>query len=238
MILLQGDFNVTTTQRLSSIGCLAADLGLVDILSWKHGVCDISTYNQGGSRIDFMLGTPALLLAITACRYKPVNKRLSSNHLAMFLDLDTPCLFGQALLNIEHPHVRQLNTKYPDQVSTHIQCKHKYLRANNVFARAKTLLGSSTPSHEAAEAVDWDITLAALSTAPDRKYRASEWTTELKQARLAAGYLERHLKARVQHSPISRSAQQIWAALEEDIDILEDTGQLQAWLRQAQAWVR
>ena len=90
MLLLVLDANEQIGTEATGIINFVTQGGLVDIFTlYNCSTCSIPTYLKGSSRIDYILGTPNILLYIRQCGYLSFNSGIISNHRGMFIDLYT-----------------------------------------------------------------------------------------------------------------------------------------------------
>ena len=121
LICVGGDFNETIGRDNSGLTRLCSEAGLVDPIIQRHGQTNFSTYFRGSSCIDYILVSPPLVHAITACGYEPFNHRILSDHRGLYLDVDTSMFFGSDTTPLPPMNAR-------DYTSKHIHNTHQYFQ--------------------------------------------------------------------------------------------------------------
>ena len=77
---------------------------LYDIMSSRHGMNCPRTYLRGNRQIDYILGTKHIITAISKCGILAFNTGITSDHRALWLDLDINILLKQHLPSLyKHP---------------------------------------------------------------------------------------------------------------------------------------
>ena len=71
------------------------------------------TSETSNKRIDFMLVTPGGLPTIIRGGKRPYYEGITSDHRALYLDLDADTLFGKKTGEMDITKARNLDTKYP-----------------------------------------------------------------------------------------------------------------------------
>jgi hypothetical protein len=103
-ILLAGDFNETLGTNVSGMTKLCADLGLVDLMQSHHdGIDTTPMYVRGNTCIDYVLATPHVAAACTACGYEPFQHRFTGGHRGMFVECNTGALLRSATVGLSTP---------------------------------------------------------------------------------------------------------------------------------------
>ena len=75
------------------------------------------TSESSDKRINFMLVTPGVLLAIIRGGKRPYSEGIASDHRTLYLDLDGDTLFGKKTGEMDTNKARNLDTKYPKSVA-------------------------------------------------------------------------------------------------------------------------
>ena len=113
-VLVLGDFNEDIHHHQSTIAHALQAHHLVDIHQHRHPQNKPpATYIRGTRCIDYALCTRDILPAVTQSGYLPFNEHLPSDHRALFIDLDTNILFGNAQPHISSPKLRRLKSTSP-----------------------------------------------------------------------------------------------------------------------------
>jgi hypothetical protein len=156
-LLLAGDFNKALGTNVSGMTKLCADLGLVDLMQSHHDGTDTTpTYVRGNTRIDYVLATPHVAAACTACGYKTFQHRFPGDHRGMFVEYNTDALSGSATVDLSTPAEREFNSRDPASNRRYIEVKLKYLIEHQWFQRLAACNLDLPPNHEIAEGLDRD----------------------------------------------------------------------------------
>jgi hypothetical protein len=192
---LVGDFNERIGEDPNGISQLAAQLQLEDIMHYHHHhLNEPATYARGQKRLDYALGTNAVVRAVVACGYEQFNYRFHTDHRAMFLDIDVHKLFGAATQHMVNYPLRTLHSNNIRQVTTYIQEKHQLLTQCNAFERSKQLAAAVGHRHQYAERLDADVTrMSLVAEQRTQKYREPAWSVELADARKKVNILSKWL---------------------------------------------
>jgi hypothetical protein len=110
-LLLAWDLNEALGTNVSGMTKLCADLCLVDLMQSHHDGTDTTpTYVRGNTHINYVLATPHVAAACTACGYKPFQHRFPGDHRGMFVECNTDALFGSATVDLSTPAEREFNS--------------------------------------------------------------------------------------------------------------------------------
>ena len=160
-----------------------------------------ATYKYGNARrIDYMLGSHALLESVRRAGYLSYDDGIFSKHRGLFLDLDFQSLLGQ-VATIVPPPACCLNSEDQPSVDRYLEAFHQYAIDYLLWRRVKDLatIAFSMPVDHCKlsfDAIDRDVTRAMLhaekmSRRPAGKYA---WSPKLREAGLVARYW--HLRLR------------------------------------------
>lgn len=171
-ILLLGDFNERFGEDPCGMSRIATEFDLVDVMKLHHPHLDeVATYARGRKRLDFVLGSHDIAIAIINCGYESFNFRYHTDHRAYFVDINTNILFGSNIQPLAKFSDRILHSNNIRQTTKYIQLKHKMLTACNAFARGNQL-ENPDDRHTFAERLDADILRCSLSAEKKlRKYK-------------------------------------------------------------------
>ena len=141
-VLLCLDANEEMITKKSKIKEMTMKLGLYDIAKEK---CDTPahTYTRKNSsrRIDFILGTAAVLESITLFQHAPDSMgKILGDHRALCIDLDIKKIMNLNTTWTQAPTSRTLKSNDSRAVKIYIQKVRKNLDTHNVFQRMKALL--------------------------------------------------------------------------------------------------
>ena len=156
-----------------------------------------------GSKIDYMLVSPAIVPAIERVGWYEYNALVSSDHRAGFIDFNTTKLFHNGITNITHPSIRKLRLHTPNRVE-------KYLQAMCYLFDTRQLLPAVTELEEIAREQGWSKELEQKYNNIDREMtnimiRAEKdcapsqntknpWSTQLKEKGLIYRYWNLRLR--------------------------------------------
>jgi exonuclease III len=183
-IILCGDFNETMSEDQSGIASLATTCGLVDLFSVRLGQDNTpATYQRGHKRLDYVLLSPSLIPAVDKAGYDPFGYRIVSDHRGYFVDFQADLLCGFQPTKLSPSNCRDFQSTNSKQLIPYLRAKDQYLRQHRWYQRIHELLEQSEPDHEAAEALDRDLTRASRHAANACKFSyRSPWSPKFAQA--------------------------------------------------------
>jgi hypothetical protein len=164
-LIVLGDFNETIGTSPALMASICSSIGLSDAIEHMHPQSEnIPTYIRGRRRLDYGLLSHSLLPAITASGLNQFHEISSSDHRALFIDLQLSHMF-HATTPIVNAQLRHINS---DSSAAKAFVKHAYehLLLNDVFLKYSSFVEqvdhSPTP-HLLANAIDDQITRSLLS---------------------------------------------------------------------------
>ena len=174
--------------RTTTITKPLTDLGLVELITSKHGNNTPSTHNRGVVPIDGVFVSTTL--RDVKCGYLPFGDGIPSDHRGLWLDVPYTMAFGHDVLPFATPSARRLKTNDPRIVSRYIQSYEKFLKQHRLAERAFQLQQSVTYPLTIAAAKEWEsidsLRMQGMQQAEHqcRKLRqgAVAWSPELQQA--------------------------------------------------------
>ncbi len=101
-ILLSLDANESSHKKSSGIQRLMDSCGLLDIHEYFFPGKELPSHRNGRDKIDFMLGTPDIIPAITRAGILAFNEGFSSDHRTMFIDLDLSRILKGSHTDVTH----------------------------------------------------------------------------------------------------------------------------------------
>ena len=162
------------TNTDSGMAELSTECGLIDIFAQRLGTAlQPNTWQRGTKRIDYVLASPSIGTMIRAAGYEPFGYRLTSDHRAVFVDLDTKALFGTKPSPIAPLTHRDFESNNPGAIPKYITSMIRELKQHNFAARMSVLTGLKEPDHQLAETLDRDLERAAKHAAKrcKKKYK-------------------------------------------------------------------
>ena len=115
-----------------------------------------------GSKIDYMLVSPAIVPAIERIGWYEYNAFVPSDHRAGFIDFNSAKLFHNRITNITHPSIQKLRL----QCTTRVE---KYLHAMCYLFDTRQLLPAVTELEEKAREHGWSEALEKKYNNIDRE---------------------------------------------------------------------
>ena len=165
-----------------------------------------ATYKYGnGRRIDYMLGSAAVALAICNAGYNAYDNGIFSKHRGLFIDLDFTTLLG-SVNAIASTKARVLRSDNQPSVDRYLEAFKQYAddhciwdRVNDLTQMAHTL--QSENCKQRFDAIDRDVTRGMLHAEKQARRPAGKyaWSPTLREAGLLARYWHLSLKE-VEHS--------------------------------------
>ena len=179
----------TDPDGISKIAC---SLSLVDALREYHSQELPPTYARGTRCLDYALATPIVADAIARCGYEAFNSRHSSDHRAMYIDLNMlGSLFGTQFQPLAKHQPRMLQSHNVGQVTDYIRTKYQWMAQHNVFDRVKRL-NVERDNHHLAERLDKDLVAASLyAKKKTRRMAEPLWSVVLSKARVRVQLLKK-----------------------------------------------
>ncbi len=184
LIILFGDFNEALGSDSNGISTFARNYSLVDVMHSKHQLPDPATYARGHDRLDYVLASPEIYQAVTACGYEPFNERFFSDHRGYFVDLEITQLFGNELQHLAALPFRDVRGKDSKCVTQYVEAKDTYLQDHDFYKRIKKLKALETEDPDFAEAIDRDWLRGSLTAGKQaRKVKKTWWSSILAKAK-------------------------------------------------------
>ncbi|KAI2489688.1 hypothetical protein MHU86_24897 [Fragilaria crotonensis] len=154
-----------------------------------------ATYKYGtGRRIDYMLGSTAIVQVIRNAGYIAYDNGIFSKHRGIFIDLDFTSLMG-SVEKIAPPKARALRSEDQPSVDRYLESFKQYADDHRLWDRVAdltTVASTLTPEQckESFDAIDRDVTRGMLhaekqARRPSGKYA---WSPKLREAGLTARY--------------------------------------------------
>ena len=103
MIVLCGDFNESIGDDINGLDSLITKHNLTDAVQHLRGSYDCSTYARGSKCLDFIFTSQNVTNSIKQAAILHFNYVISSNHRAIYVDLDTSILFGKDVSPLMSP---------------------------------------------------------------------------------------------------------------------------------------
>ena len=113
---------------------------LFDILGNQHSTHSPATYIRGTKTIDYILGTRNVILATHRCGMAAFNTQISSDHRALWADIDIPQLLKGSIPRIQL-HLRQpIKSSQTKKMRKIREGAIKLFRTKQISQRLKNLL--------------------------------------------------------------------------------------------------
>jgi hypothetical protein len=128
-LLITGeDFNEVFGSERDGMSQIASETGLIDLMAAHHShKPPPATYARGQKRLDYVLASSNVQVALKAAGYEAFDNRIASDHQGYFLDFDTTTLFGLETQQLATRHRRPLSARNVKQVTSYIRAKHELL---------------------------------------------------------------------------------------------------------------
>ena len=203
-VIVMGDFN----SHFDNLTSWMLDIGLVDLMTTKHGQCPITHTRSLNSPLDVIYGTANL--KISKGGFLPFHKLLS-DHRGVWIDIPKFLIYG---FNPQHPvfpKARRLKLQDPRIVSKYLSHLNNSMKNNDLFQRMDSLHNKSTilfsqPLKEEYESID--LLVCRLMDEAERQCRkihagAIPWSPAYKEAGLLLEYwLKRRKYAMHEHTNV------------------------------------
>ena len=168
MILLAGDFNSSLGDDPTGLDRIIHKYQLCDAIQHLHGSYSCATYSHGTRCIDYIFSCSELRLAIQRGGILPFNAITSSDHRAIFVDVDMTRAFQSQLPSLLKPPQRCLFSSNVTNCSKYVLSLYDGFKHHRIFQRVKQLssvmITDMLQAIELAEAIDQDITRLMLSS--------------------------------------------------------------------------
>jgi hypothetical protein len=105
-----------------------------------------ATYNRGHRRLDYILCSAPLLLAVTACGILPFDVLSCSDHRTVFVDFDTKLLFGSLPSELAHTKTPTFHSRDYETTEAYVNSVHAFCNEKQVYQMAEKALASATPA--------------------------------------------------------------------------------------------
>jgi len=143
---------ISTKGHDGSLLTLMNTCGLCDPLTLQHiEHPPPPTYNRGNERIDYILVSIGILLAVQRSGILPYDQYFISDHRPCYLDFDSKLLFGQSTSHIAPPQYRGLQLYDPRIVKEYQAVLEKQIKYHKLDSKIQELM-------EKAESGTWDDT--------------------------------------------------------------------------------
>ena len=109
-LILHGDFNESIGDKANGIDYIITKYNLVDTIQYKHGQHNESTYSRGNKCLDYIFVSQNVLPSIQQSAILPLNYVVSSDHRAIYVDLDMTTFFGKDVSPLMFPPARALSS--------------------------------------------------------------------------------------------------------------------------------
>lgn len=168
-IILAGDFNesITGSNTASPQGLESIILrhNLRDAVDHLHGKQNCPTYFRGKERLDYVFVSSDILPSIMQSGICPFDAIISSDHRAIFADIDVSKISSESTPSLMSIPTRRLFSHHEDKRKDYIKILHEKLERHNVFERSEELESfheASEKSNALVEAIDRDMTRLAI----------------------------------------------------------------------------
>jgi hypothetical protein len=174
------------SQQQNSFATSMEEIGLVELITLRHGHEGPATFLGGSKPIDgiFVTGT----LTQSTCGYTAVG----SDHYAMWMDIKYEVAWGQTMQDIVKPQARRLKCTDPRIVNRYNEALDNECKERNLYERANALKAKVPDEWNAETEQEWEdidddireATTIAEKTCRKLKMGEIQWTPELAQIRL------------------------------------------------------
>ena len=195
-LILCGDFNEAIGDNMNGIDYIITKYNLVDAIQYQHGHHNETTYSRGHKCLDYIFVSTNVVPSIQQSAILPLNYVISSDHRAVYVDLNMTTLFGKDVSPLMSPPARALRSTNEKQTAIYVEQLHKSMERHSIFDRIRELKSNPTPNHRLAEAIDRDMT--RLMIAAEKKLKKPSpypFSSKLLQACLTITILKTHLNA-------------------------------------------
>ena len=165
-VILIGDFN---DDLLTASGMIQVveQHDLIDVHWVLHGSDQKNTCCRSNRRIDYILCTHDIELALRRSGYEGVGHRYKTDHKMQFVDINYKSIFGTVPPTLVSANKRKLNSKHIQAVTTYIRIRHKYMEQHNMVSRTRKIEEMDIPDHQYVERFDSDLTASAKKAEKD-----------------------------------------------------------------------
>ena len=194
-IIVGGDFNETIEEDNSGLMGLAAATDLVDPWSVKHpGIKEISTCQEGRTRIDLVLMSRKIVGAVEKIGYAPFGfLGDNSNHRLVLLELNANKIFGDEIEILATNTTRGLRSNDKKHVTQQIEELYDVMLKEGAFTKLDEIQNDKATAQEVIE-IDETYTKASIEIEGKLKKRRPEYFSRpLVQQRLKVGALSHNL---------------------------------------------
>ena len=137
-IVLAGDFNESLGDG-DGLDRIVIKHGLLDCIAHRHGPYTTTTYSRGSKCLDYIFVSDDIASSIQRCGILPFDEIFTSDHRAIYLDLDPKTAVGTDLSPLWSPASRRLHSKNTDLRDKYIGHLTTMLTSHNVFNRIARL---------------------------------------------------------------------------------------------------
>jgi hypothetical protein len=139
-IMIVGDFNETLGNDPTLMASVCAKYSLYDVVDNLHGSCaNVATYIRGTRRLDYCLLSSHLQQDLQATGFNLFNEYASSDHRALFVDLNLSHTLGKPNPAIVPPAKRFVSSRSA-HVSKFVSKMASHLHENKVFHKFQEFL--------------------------------------------------------------------------------------------------
>jgi hypothetical protein len=211
-IVLSIDANEDIQQNPKNTTGLQTLIQKTDLIDTSMILPNLADTRNTGSKIDYMLVSPAIVPAIERIGWYEYNAFAPSDHRAGFIDFNSAKLLHNGITNITHPSIRKLRL----QCTTRVE---KYLHAMRYLFDTRQLLPAVTELEEKAREHGWSEALEKIYNNIDREMtnimiraekdcapsqnRKNPWSTQLKEKGLTYRYWSLRLR-QLDNLPVSQ----------------------------------
>lgn len=236
-ILLCGDFNESMGDNHLGLDMLLNKYSLRDAVDYLHGESEVPTYSRGTRRLDYMFANPGLLPAIKRSGIPSFDHVYTSDHRAVFVDLDLS-LLGATEVSLVPPSMRSLHSNNTKHKSIYLDHLHSLLNEHRVFQRAQQL-NVCSPNHRLVEQIDRDITRSMIASEKRLKRTSpSPFSSKLAQACLKVTILKLQLKSLRQRRSRAASIELLQSKLKSSLSLTSNVPAMKTLLKQSRKEVR
>jgi len=245
LLCMDANDDVTRLNPKKGIGRLTAETDLVDLHHYCHPHHPRPpTYNRGQLTLDFCLGSPEFVSAITKTAILPfgIPVHLPGDHRALIMDFNSRILFGNALPGLRMAARRGVYSNVIPTVTKFSKIVGEGIDSYQIQERILTIENKQdfTPTdHEALDQIDCDLTkILVKADAKCSRFRGFPWNPDLHYAFLEHRYwLIRLSEVRTKRS-FQHALQIIQEMLGQKFRPLAPPDTIASRLRQARAALR
>ena len=138
-IVLAGDFNESLGDDAHGLDRIVIKHQLTDSVAHRHGPYTTTTYSRGSKCLDYIFVSHDLLPSVQRCGILPFDEIFTSDHRAVFLDLDPRKSIGTELSPLWSPASRRLHSRNMELRNEYISHLTGMFHDHNIFHRAEKL---------------------------------------------------------------------------------------------------